>query len=55
MANNTANKVVGKGIVWFRMIDGRSVMLTEVRHVPSLRKKLIFIMMLDSKGSSFEL
>ncbi|GFY86360.1 hypothetical protein Acr_04g0010980 [Actinidia rufa] len=36
------------------MADMRSLMLTEVRHVPSLRKFLIFIGMLDSKKCSFE-
>ncbi|GFZ19211.1 hypothetical protein Acr_27g0009500 [Actinidia rufa] len=54
MANNTSSRVVGKGSVHFRMADGRSVMLTEVRHVPNLRKNLISIGMLDSKGCSFE-
>ncbi|GFZ10074.1 AGAMOUS-like 24 [Actinidia rufa] len=29
MANNTANKVVGKGTIWFRMADWRSMTLTE--------------------------
>ena len=54
MANNTASRVVGKGSVRFRMADGRSVTLTEVRHVPNLRKNLISMGMLDSKGCSFE-
>ncbi|GFY82809.1 hypothetical protein Acr_02g0010490 [Actinidia rufa] len=36
------------------MIDGRSVTLTEVRHVPNVRKKLISIGMLDSKGYNFD-
>ena len=26
----------------FRMVDGRSLILTEVRHVPSLQKKINF-------------
>ena len=54
MANNTASRVVGKWSVRFRMADGRSVTLTEVRHVPNLRKNLISMGMLDSKGCSFE-
>ena len=53
MTNNTANIIVGKGTVRFHIADGRSLTLTEVRHVPSLRKKLIFIGMLDSKDCSF--
>ena len=36
------------------MADGRSLILTEVRYVPSLRKNLIFIGILDSKGCNFE-
>ena len=36
------------------MADERSIILIEVMHVPSLRKKLISIGMLDSKGCSFE-
>ncbi|GFY93939.1 hypothetical protein Acr_09g0003850 [Actinidia rufa] len=54
MANNTSSRVVGRGSIRFRMTDGRSVTLTEVRHVPNLRKNLISIGMLDSKGCSFE-
>ncbi|GFZ16963.1 hypothetical protein Acr_26g0002330 [Actinidia rufa] len=54
MANNTASRVVGRGSVRFRMADGRSMTLTEVRHVPNLRKNLISIGMLDSKGCSFD-
>ncbi|GFZ12927.1 hydroxyproline-rich glycoprotein family protein [Actinidia rufa] len=54
MANNTSSRVVGRGSVWFRMADGRSVTLTEVRHVPNLRKNLISIGMLDAKGCSFK-
>ncbi|GFZ05422.1 hypothetical protein Acr_17g0009940 [Actinidia rufa] len=54
MANNTASRVVGRGSVRFCMADGRSVTLTEVRHVPNLRKNLISIGMLDAKGCSFE-
>ncbi|GFZ11618.1 hypothetical protein Acr_23g0000030 [Actinidia rufa] len=54
MANNTSSRVVGRGSVRFRMADGRSVTLTEVRHVPNLRKNLISIGMLDSKGCRFD-
>ncbi|GFS37114.1 hypothetical protein Acr_00g0049960 [Actinidia rufa] len=54
MANNTSSRVIGRESVRFRMADRRSVTLTEVRHVPNLRKNLISIGMLDSKGCSFE-
>ncbi|GFS36514.1 hypothetical protein Acr_00g0046430 [Actinidia rufa] len=54
MANNTSSRVVGRGSVQFRMADGRSVTLTEVRHVPNLQKNLISIGMLDAKGCRFD-
>ncbi|GFS43503.1 hypothetical protein Acr_00g0085520 [Actinidia rufa] len=54
LANNTSSRVVDKGSVRFRMADGRSVTLIEVRHVPNLRKNLISIGMLDLKGYSFD-
>ncbi|GFZ21458.1 hypothetical protein Acr_29g0006200 [Actinidia rufa] len=54
MANNTSSRIVGRGSVRFRMANGRSMTLTEVRHVPNLRKNLISIEMLDSKGCSFD-
>ena len=38
MANNTTNRVIGKGTIRFCMVDGRSLTLTEVRHVSSLQK-----------------
>ena len=50
IANNTTNRIVGKGMIQFRMADRRSLTLTEVRHISSLRKKLISIGMLDSNG-----
>ncbi|GFZ16892.1 hypothetical protein Acr_26g0001620 [Actinidia rufa] len=53
MANNTSIKVVGRGSVQFRMAEERSVTLTEVGHVPNLRKNLISIGMLDSKECNF--
>ncbi|GFY87450.1 hypothetical protein Acr_05g0010890 [Actinidia rufa] len=54
MANNTSSRVVGRGSVRFCIADKRSVTLIEVRHVPNLRKNLISIGMLDSKGCSFD-
>ena len=51
--NNTTNRFFSKGTVQFCMTDGRSLTLTEVRHVLSLQKKLIFIRILYSKGCSF--
>ena len=54
MANNTMNRVVSKRTVRFRMADGRSLTLIEVRHVPSLQKILISIGMLNSKECNFK-
>ncbi|GFZ21644.1 hypothetical protein Acr_29g0008060 [Actinidia rufa] len=54
MANNTVSRVVGRGSVRLCMTNGRSVTLTEVRHVPNLRKNLISIGMLYSKGCNFD-
>ena len=53
MVNNTANKVVGVGIVLFHMHDERILKLTKVGHVPGLRKNLIYLGMLDSQGCRF--
>ena len=54
MTNNTLSRFIGKGSVQFYMTEGKFLTLTEVRHVPNLRKNLIFIRILDSKGYSFE-
>ena len=53
MANNTTNRVVGEGTIRLRSHDGRVVVLTGVRHVLGLRKNLISLGMLDSKGFNF--
>ena len=53
MANNKANKVIDKGTIQFCMANGRFLTLAEVRYVSSLRKNLISIGMLDSKGYNF--
>ena len=41
MGNNMACKSVGMGTVRIKMFDGAVRTLTEVRHVPDLRKSLI--------------
>ncbi|CAL5356104.1 unnamed protein product [Camellia sinensis] len=53
MANNTVNRVVGIGTVRFLTKDGRKVILSEVRHVPGVRRNLISLSMLDLKGNCF--
>lgn len=53
MANNSASRVVGKGIVRFRRPDGKTLRLSGVRHVEGVKKNLISLGMLDSRGCSF--
>lgn len=53
MANGSRSCVVGKGIVRFRLPNGKHVRLTDVRHVPTVRKNLISLGVLDEKGYSF--
>ena len=53
MGNNAACKVVGKGTVRIKMYDGIVRTLTDVRHVPDLKKNLISLGTLDSQGCKF--
>ncbi|KAK3007468.1 hypothetical protein RJ639_013340, partial [Escallonia herrerae] len=53
MRNNVACKVVGIGSIQIRMHDGIVRTLTDVRHVPELRKILISLGTLDSNGCSY--
>ncbi|KAK3038286.1 hypothetical protein RJ639_029874 [Escallonia herrerae] len=53
MGNNVTCKVVGIGSIQIRMHDGIVRTLTDVRHVPELRKNLISLGMLDSNGCSY--
>ena len=50
MGNNSACKTVGIGSVRIRMFDGVIQTLTDVRHVPELRKNLISLGCLDTDG-----
>ncbi|KAK2973986.1 hypothetical protein RJ640_020432 [Escallonia rubra] len=53
MGNNVPCKVVGIGSIQIRMHDGIVRTLTDVRHVPELRKILISLGTLDSNGCSY--
>lgn len=53
MANGSANRVVGKGTVKFRVPSGKTVKVAGVRHVPGVKKNLISLGMLDERGCSF--
>ena len=50
MGNNASCKVVGIGIIKIRMFDGVVYTLGDMRHVPNLKKNLISLSTLDSKG-----
>ncbi|KAK2985063.1 hypothetical protein RJ640_022941 [Escallonia rubra] len=53
MGNDVACKLVGIGSIQIRMHDGIVRTLTDVRHVPELRKNLISLGTLDSNGCSY--
>jgi hypothetical protein len=50
MGNNISSKVVGIGSIRIKMFDGTVKILTDVRHVPDLRKNLISLGVLDRGG-----
>ena len=50
MGNNTICKVVEKGIIRLKMLDGMTRELANVRHVPDLKRNLISLGMLDKMG-----
>ena len=53
MGNNAPCKTIGIGIVRIRMADGIVRTLTDVRHVPDLKKNLISLGTLDANGCKF--
>ncbi|KAK3036404.1 hypothetical protein RJ639_030003 [Escallonia herrerae] len=53
MGSDVACKVVGIGSIQIKMHDGIVRTLTDVRHVPELRKILIYLGTLDSNGCSY--
>ena len=50
MGNDISCKFVGIGSIRIKMFDGSVKILTDVRHVPELRKNLISLGVLDSGG-----
>ncbi|KAH9765484.1 hypothetical protein KPL70_001889 [Citrus sinensis] len=50
MGNDAICKVVGKGIIKLKMLDGMTRELANVRHVPDLKRNLISLGMLDKMG-----
>ncbi|GJW92213.1 transposable element [Tanacetum coccineum] len=53
MGNDSPCKVVGIGTIQIRMHDGVVRTLTDVRHVPDLKKNLISLGVFDSKGFKY--
>ena len=53
MGNGSSSKVEGVGTVKIKTTNGLTRILTNVRHVPSLRRNVISLGYLDSKGCSF--
>ncbi|KAG8473064.1 hypothetical protein CXB51_035003 [Gossypium anomalum] len=50
MGNNALCKIEGVGTIKVKMFDGVVRTLTDVRHVPELKRNLILLSTLDSKG-----
>jgi hypothetical protein len=50
MGNDISCKVVGIGSIRIKMFDGTFKILTDVRHVPELRKNLISFGVLNIGG-----
>ena len=53
MGNNISCKVIGIGTVQIKMHDGVVRTLTDVRHIPDLKKNLISLGVLDSQGCKY--
>ncbi|CAN1313858.1 hypothetical protein LINPERPRIM_LOCUS29103 [Linum perenne] len=49
MGDNSSCKVAGIGSVQIKMFDGAVRTLTDVRHIPNLKRNLISLSTLDSK------
>ncbi|KAA0065687.1 retrovirus-related Pol polyprotein from transposon TNT 1-94 [Cucumis melo var. makuwa] len=54
MGNDNACKIVGIGSVTLKFKDGTATFLRNMRHVPSLKRNLIFLGMLDSIGCEYK-
>jgi hypothetical protein len=54
MGNDTTCTIIGMGTIKIKMSDGVVRTLEEVRHIPNMRKNLISLGTLDSKGYSYK-
>lgn len=50
MENNTKCKSIGKGTVKIKLHDGTVRIVSDVMHIPNLRRNLISVGAFDSKG-----
>ena len=50
MGNDVSCNIVGIGSIQIKMFDGTNKILTDVRHMPELRKNLISLEVLDTNG-----
>ena len=53
MGNNASCKTIGMGTINIKMYDGIVRTLSNVRHVPDLKKNLISLGTLDSNGCKY--
>ena len=53
MGNDVVCKIVGIGNIHMRMFDGQVQTLTNVRHVPDLKKNLLSLGALEARGYKF--
>jgi len=53
MDNNTICKTVGIGNICMRIFDGQAQTLTNIRHVPDLKKSLLSLGALKTQGRKF--
>ncbi|KAG8498774.1 hypothetical protein CXB51_005214 [Gossypium anomalum] len=53
MGNNTLCKIAGVGTIKVKMFDGVVRTLSDIRHVPELKRNLISLSTLDSKGCRY--
>ena len=54
MGNDATCTIIGMGTIKIKMSDGVVRTLEEVRHIPDMRKNLISLGTLDSKGYSYK-
>ena len=53
VGNDAVCKTVGIGNIRIRIFDGQVRTLTNVRHVPDLKKNLLSLGVLEAQGASF--